>query len=41
MTEEKKEPQCNCYEYVGDNPDCPVHGKKAGSNDKPADTNTE
>lgn len=28
MTEEKKEPQCNCYEYVGDNPDCPVHSQK-------------
>lgn len=22
------EPQCSCYELVGDNPTCPVHGKK-------------
>lgn len=19
--------QCACYEYIGDNPECPVHGK--------------
>lgn len=22
-----KNPQCACFEYVGDNPYCPVHGK--------------
>lgn len=25
-----KEPQCACYQYIGDNPNCPVHGKKDG-----------
>jgi hypothetical protein len=22
------EPRCCCYQYEGDNPDCPIHGKK-------------
>jgi hypothetical protein len=28
------EPRCCCYQYAGDNPDCPIHGKKK---DKRAD----
>jgi hypothetical protein len=23
------EPKCACFEYIGDNPYCPVHGKEA------------
>jgi hypothetical protein len=24
-----EEPRCACFEYVGDNPYCPIHGKQA------------
>ncbi len=26
--ETKEPPRCCCFEYAGDNPDCPVHGEK-------------
>lgn len=24
--DEPEKPQCACYEFIGDNPDCPIHG---------------
>lgn len=37
VTNEQVE-QCSCYEYEGDNPDCPIHNPKA-QDDQSSDTN--
>ena len=29
-SEKKVEPKCTCYEYIGDNPKCPVPEHKIG-----------
>lgn len=32
MDEAKKSPVCACYEYQGDNPECPEHGENGSDN---------
>jgi hypothetical protein len=36
-----EEPQCCCYQYMGDNPDCPIHGKKKVIVDDPDRDNAD
>lgn len=35
--DEAEKPRCACYEYIGDNPECPIHGdyfKKADEQER-------
>jgi hypothetical protein len=38
LQQDDKKPQCCCYEYVGDNSGCPVHGTHADEDEEGSDT---